>query len=88
MLVKAKWTVKDASGWHDAGQVFNTEDDLGDAVVVLGAPKKEPAKAEKKQEPVKEPEKEPQAKAAETEKEPEAVSEAPKSVSRRKKVSK
>ena len=38
MLVKAKWNVKDASGWHNAGEVFNTESDLGDAVEVLDAP--------------------------------------------------
>lgn len=39
MLVKAKWNVKDASGWHDAGDVFETSDDLGDAVEVLDAPR-------------------------------------------------
>lgn len=41
MLVKAKWNVKDASGWHKSGEVFNTESDLGEAVEVLDAPKKE-----------------------------------------------
>ena len=41
MLVKAKWNVKDASGWHKAGEVWKTEQDLGDAVEVLEAPKKE-----------------------------------------------
>ena len=35
MLVKAKWNVKDASGWHSAGEVFQTENDLGDDVEVL-----------------------------------------------------
>lgn len=40
MLVKAKWNVRDASGWHKAGEVFNTDADLGDAVEVLDAPKK------------------------------------------------
>lgn len=55
MLVKAKWSVKDATGWHDAGEVFLTEQDLGDAVEVLDAPKK--AAAEKApEEPVKVPE--------------------------------
>ena len=64
MLVKAKWNVKDSSGWHSAGDVFETEQDLGDAVEVLEAPKKaEPKKAEPKVEPetvkAEEPEKEP-----------------------------
>ena len=76
MLVKAKWTVKDASGWHNAGAVFDTESDLGDAVVVLNAPKKPAAQPEARK---PEPEK-----AAETEpaKEP---AKAPRSASRRKK---
>ena len=39
MKVKAKWSVKDATGWHDAGEVFETESDLGDAVEVLEAKK-------------------------------------------------
>ena len=38
MLVKARWNVKDGAGWHDAGSVFDTESDLGDAVEVLNAP--------------------------------------------------
>lgn len=67
MKVKAKWSVKDANGWHDAGEVFETSSNLGDAVEVLDAPKK-PA-PEKKAEPVKEPEKEPE-KAPETAEEP------------------
>ena len=59
MLVKAKWNVKDANGWHDAGAVFETDADLGNAVEVL----EQPAKAvevkpesvpEAKPEPVKE----------------------------------
>ena len=87
MLVKAKWNVKDASGWHDAGEVFNTEEDLKDAVEVLEAPKKATQKSVKKQEPEKEAE--PQVEAVETAEEPETVSEeAPRSTSRRKKVSK
>ena len=48
MLVKAKWNVKDASGWHDAGDVFRTENDLGDAVEVLDAPKQPEAKPDGK----------------------------------------
>ena len=44
MLVKAKWNVKDAAGWHRAGDVWNTESDLGDAVEVLDAPNKEEPK--------------------------------------------
>ena len=51
MLVKAKWNVKDAFGWHRAGEIWNTDKDLGDAVEVLDAPKAEP-----KQETVKETE--------------------------------
>ncbi len=69
MKVKAKWNVKDGNGWHSAGEVFETESDLGDAVVVLDAPKKPaPVKEpEPKPEPVKEPEAE---KAAEPAAEP------------------
>ena len=64
MLVKAKWSVKDGTGWHHAGEVFNTESDLGDAVEVLETPRKPaPKKAE-----VKEPEKVAEAPAAEPEK--------------------
>ena len=44
MLVKAKWNVKDASGWHKAGEVWNTEQDLGEAAEVLEAPKKAEAR--------------------------------------------
>lgn len=58
MKVKAKWSVKDATGWHDAGEVFETESDLGDAVEVLEAKK---AKTVKEPEPAAEPEKEPEA---------------------------
>ena len=62
MLVKAKWNVKDAAGWHNAGDVFQTDMDLGDAVEVLDGPKKtvkvsEPIEAAEP-ETVKEPEKE------------------------------
>lgn len=59
MLVKAKWNVKDASGWHDAGEVFQTEQDLGDAVEVLDTPKKREAEKAPVEVPEKEPEKEP-----------------------------
>ena len=64
MLVKAKWNVKDANGWHDAGEVFNTNDDLGDAVERLEAKKA-----------VKAPEKEPEQQAeAESEPKPRSTS--------------
>ena len=53
MLVKAKWNVKDGGGWHSAGDVWNTESDLGDAVEVLDAPKAEAPEADA-EEPVKE----------------------------------
>ena len=46
--------MKDATGWHDAGEVFETESELGDAVEVLEAPKEKRPK--KEPEPVKEPE--------------------------------
>lgn len=49
MLVKAKWNIKDSSGWHSAGEVFNTETDLGDAVTVL-----EPAAKPEEKEPEQE----------------------------------
>ena len=55
MLVKAKWNIKDSSGWHTAGEVFNTESDLGEAVEVIGETE-EPAK---EPDPVAEPEQEP-----------------------------
>ena len=71
MLVKAKGNVRDAAGWHKAGEIFQTESDLGDAVEVLDAPKRtkhvqeapmkevpapqEPAKAETEEEAAKEP---------------------------------
>ena len=44
MLVKARRNVRDASGWHTPGSVFQTDADLGDAVEVLipDAPKKAP----------------------------------------------
>ena len=35
MLVKAKWNVKDAEGWHKAGEVWDSKEDLGDCVEVL-----------------------------------------------------
>lgn len=72
MLVKAKWNVKDAAGWHKAGDVFHTDQDLGDGVEVLDAPKRP--------EPVKEP-----APAAEPAKEtPKPTEEKPKAQRRRK----
>lgn len=63
MLVKAKWNVKDANGWHNGGDVFQTEDDLGNAVEVLDVPKAtvkaskiaEAVAEAEKTEPVKEP---------------------------------
>ena len=78
MLVKAKWNVKDSNGWHEPGEVFQTEDDLHDNVIVLEAAKPEPV-----QEPAKEPETEPK---AEPEAEP-TKAEAPKTA-RRKRSSK
>lgn len=45
MLVKAKWNVKDGNGWHKAGEVFETKEDLGDAVEIVSAsvkPKEKP----------------------------------------------
>ena len=87
MLVKAKWHVKDDFGWHDAGEVFDTTEDLGDAVEVLEKPaprKQEPAKEpEKVAEPVKEPEKEPETEAAPEEK-TEKPAERPRNANRRK----
>ena len=38
MLVKAKWNVKDADGWHKAGEVWDAKDDLGDCVEILEKP--------------------------------------------------
>ena len=82
MKVKAKWSVKDGNGWHNAGEVFETESDLGDAVEVLEAKK---PKAAKKADPEPEPEPEviPE---AEPEKEEEPVQETvkPRSTARRK----
>ena len=80
MLVKAKWNVKGSDGWHRTGEVFTTEEDFGNAVEVLDAPKQAP-KPMQKQEPVKEPEK-----AAEPEKAEEVKAEEtkPKTQNRRK----
>ena len=50
MKVRARWNVKDASGWHAVGEVFETEADLGSAVEVLEEAKPE-AKPEKPEEP-------------------------------------
>jgi len=58
MLVKAKWNVKDAAGWHKAGEVFETSDNLGEAVILVGEPRK-PVIKEPKDVPAEEPEAEP-----------------------------
>ena len=42
MLVKARYNIKDSSGWHNTGDVFETEDNLGKAVEVLMDSAKEP----------------------------------------------
>lgn len=49
MLVKARWNVKDANGWHKPGEVFETSETLGECVEILSsgktnrsAPKEEP----------------------------------------------
>ena len=66
MLVKAKWNVKDSAGWHRSGDVFNTKEDLGDAVEMLEkpgnrtpekAPEKIPEKVLEQEPVVTEPEK-------------------------------
>lgn len=61
MLVKAKCNVKDSSGWHVAGDIFETEADFGDNVEVL-------LEAEKHEHtgPAMEPEKEPEKESAKT----------------------
>lgn len=38
MLVKAKWNVKDADGWHKTGEVWDAREDLGECVERLEAP--------------------------------------------------
>ncbi len=74
MLVKAKWNVKDAGGWHRPGDVFQTDGDLGEAVEVLDAP----------EQPSGAPEKTPEAETV-----PERTEAAePKKPARRRKVSK
>ena len=55
MLVRAKWNVKDASGWHSVGTVFETEADLGDAVDVIGAKKAEQPAETPEAKPAEEP---------------------------------
>jgi len=63
MKVKARRNVRDANGWHVKGEVFETEQNLGDAVEVLSATKTA-AKQEKPKakEPVPEaPKEEPKA---------------------------
>ena len=60
MLVKAKHNVKDASGWHLAGEVFETNASslIGDAVEIIhkedSVQKKEEAISELTEEPKKE----------------------------------
>ena len=56
MLVKAKWNVKDAAGWHSSGDVFETDADLGDAVEVIAAETKKAEAPVPEPAPVKEPE--------------------------------
>jgi len=73
MLVKAKWNVKDAAGWHSAGEVFHTDEDLGDAVEVIEGKKPAAQKEEKAPEKMPEPAEEVKA-------------EKPKTTSRRKKT--
>ena len=58
MKVRAKHNVRDINGWHLTGQVFDTDEDLGDAVEVLDAPKAAPAV--KQEAPKEEPEKVPE----------------------------
>lgn len=71
MLVKAKWNVKDSSGWHSAGEVFDTKDELGEAVEKLEAPRRQRSEPKPEEEnPVKEPEKEPEQKKTEPGKAP------------------
>lgn len=69
MLVKAKWNVKGSDGWHFGGEVFETEEDFGEAVVVLNAPAAKSArKPETKAEPVEEKKPEPAKEAPKAEK--------------------
>lgn len=51
MLVKALCTIHDSTGWHNAGETFETKEDLGSAVMVIGEskakkPESEPEKPE------------------------------------------
>ena len=50
MKVKALCTIKDENGWHNAGEVFETETDLGNLAEILDKPEK----AEKAEEPQEE----------------------------------
>lgn len=56
MLVKAKWSIKDASGWHNAGEEFQTEEDLGDAVERLEKTVETVSEIPAKEEPAKQEE--------------------------------
>ena len=57
MLVKAKWNVKDNGGWHAAGEVFQTEENLGEAVEILEKPSRAAVEAVPEEKPVQVPEK-------------------------------
>jgi len=55
MLVKAKWNVKDNGGWHAAGEVFQTEENLGEAVEILEKPSRAVVEAVPEEKPVQTP---------------------------------
>lgn len=56
MIVRALCTIHDSNGWHNAGDIFETEDNLGTAAVVIGEGKQ---KAEEAAEPKPEAEPKP-----------------------------
>ncbi len=79
MRVKAKWNVKGSDGWHETGEIFETEEDYGDAVEVLEAKAEKQAPAPKTEEkPKQDPEKPVK---------PEKETEKPKTAARRRKTS-
>ena len=94
MKVRAKWHVKDANGWHKPGEVFETNDDLGDAVDVLNEEPEPKQAPEDGQEPdptpagtpddADEPEKEDEQAPAKAEETPAAEIAKPRSSTRRK----
>lgn len=90
MLVKAKWNVKDASGWHSQGDVFRTEEDLGNAVERLDTKETKPVRKApvKAAEPASEPETEQTTEAVPEAAETAAEEPEKKTSSRRRKVSK